>query len=115
MRLEYHVNSRYTLVAEGEDDQAVFEEMARLQETFGRALNCPRFEKSDSDKRKFSENVVFRVREVEDNKFYELFCLEKPNAKFKFGQKKKGGHLFPKREAGVDGWVVYNKETQAEE
>ena len=45
--------------------------------------------------------VQFRVRNVEDNDYYELVCRG-CGARFAFGQNKKGGGLFPKRR-GEDG------------
>jgi len=96
------------------DDVDAFEQIAHIQEVFG-FQHCPRFERGQGDSRKVSDNVVFSVRENDGNKYYEMRCQEKPYARFKFGQTKKGNHLFPKREGGVYGWWIYNQETKQEE
>lgn len=64
-----------------------------------------------------SEDLVFNVREVDGNKFYELRCRGKQKnghdcrAVLSFGAHKKGGTLFPKRfeeENGERKWLPDN-------
>lgn len=69
-----------------------------------------------------SENLRFVVREVDDNKYYELRCLESNcRARLSFGCHKKGGGLFPKRKdengvwKGDSGWTVWNAGNKKEE
>ena len=67
-----------------------------------------------------SENVKFQVRNVDDNLYYELRCVD-CGAKLAFGVMKKGGRLFPKRKDKEgnwlpdNGWVKWNSKTQKEE
>lgn len=117
MQVSMRVSDKVTVVAEGEDQQEVFENLASMQEVFGEA-KCGKCG---------GENLRFQVRkDKEDNKYYELICKNKNgtgwcNAKFAFGCHKKGGGLFPQRKDKEDkykpngGWTVYNKETQKEE
>lgn len=109
MRVGTWFNNFY-VEGEGDTQTKAFESLAANSEPFKAASWCPRVDgKNGSDK------VILVVREVDGNKFYEARCLEPPFAKLKFGQHKSGGSLFPKREGGVDGWTVYNKETKQEE
>jgi hypothetical protein len=92
-------------------DVELFEEVARFQEVFDNE-KCGKCE---------SSNVRFVVREdKEENKYYELRCMD-CGAKLAFGCHKKGGGLFPKRKDAegnwkpTKGWVKYNSETGKEE
>ncbi len=113
-----------TLHSEGKDSVELFENMAKLQEVFSDTYA----QKGD----KFGNDVVFRVRDVGGNKFYELFCPSL-KAKLPFGvSKERPGDLYPKRTKMEDGkvakdendrtvylpdrgWRVWNNETQQEE
>ncbi len=59
-----------------------------------------------------SENIVFRVRTVDSNDFYEKTCRECFSSRG-FGQKKKNNKLFPKRKdkngeyLPNNGWVKF--------
>lgn len=100
-----------------ENTAELVEFIADMQELFDNTT-CTRNGKS-------SDNVQFRVRNVDDNKFYELVCLDNDSdlryAKKRFGVHKKGGNLFPhsKDSEGKwlpnNGWVIYNKESGKEE
>jgi|TARA_Y100000401_G_scaffold110320_1_gene107436 DNA-directed RNA polymerase subunit RPC12/RpoP len=67
-----------------------------------------------------SDNIKFQVRNVDDNLYYELRCVD-CGAKLAFGVMKKGGRLFPKRKDKEgnwlpdNGWVKWNSKTQKEE
>lgn len=85
----------------------LFEELAAFQEVF-EDRTCRNKDGSESS------NVRFQVREVDENKYYELVCVDQEKqdlrwAKRKFGCHKKGGGLFPK-----GGWTKWNKEEKAE-
>jgi len=92
---------------EGGNQKEIFEELSTLQEVFGVSA-CGKCKKTD---------LKFVVREVDDNKFYEVHCND-CNAKLAYGSHKKGGTLFPKRkdEEGKylpsQGWVRWNPETK---
>lgn len=91
------------------DDRALFEKIAHLQEVFNNQT-CGKCS---------SEKVVFRVREVEDDKYYEMHCNE-CRARFSMGCKKKDNELFPKRKDAEgnylpdNGWTRWDKAQQKE-
>lgn len=100
MKVTLH-SQNVSIEAEGKSHRDVFEQLASLQEVFGeRACGC--CGKTD---------LVFRVREVDDNKFYELCCTDWPDcgAKLAFGCHKKGDSLFPKRKDDAGKWDSKNK------
>ncbi len=75
----------------------IFEAIAKVQEVFETANRCGICE---------STNLRYAVREVDDNKFYEVQCQEIGcRARFAFGQHKKGGSLFPKRKDAEGEWI----------
>jgi translation initiation factor 2 beta subunit (eIF-2beta)/eIF-5 len=87
----------------------LFEQLAQFDEVFGNKA-CGKCDGHD---------LAYVVREVNDNKFYELRCRD-CGAKLAFGAHKTGNTLFPKRKDGENwlpdrGWVKYNKETGKEE
>lgn len=104
-------NGRMSAVLEGETVADVFRKVAEFHDVFEVANACGKCNK---------DNIKFQVRNVDDNDYFELVCLD-CWAKFQFGQHKKGGGLFPKRKdsegkiRGTNGWTRYNKETQKEE
>ena len=87
------------------DEKTLFEKLAHTQEIFDQ--KCGKCK---------SDNIKFVVRTVDENKYYEIFCLD-CFAKLGFGSHKKGGTLFPKRKDAEDnylpdgGWLRWNKET----
>lgn len=91
------------------DEKGLFEKIAHIQEVFDQS--CGKCQ---------SDNVILRVRTVDDNKFYEMTCKD-CYARLSFGAHKKGGTLFPKRkgEGGEFlndyGWLKWNPETKTEE
>lgn len=107
----------------GEKFTDLFEQIAACDEVFGdNATTC---RAKMNGKVYESNNVVFRVRQdSEENKYYELLCLENDVAegklkwfKKRLGVNKKGNtNLFPKRQVpegeipGFDGWSKYVKD-----
>lgn len=112
-----------TITADGDTTAEVFEKLAKLQEVFGESHAT----KGD----KHANDLQFRVRQVEENKFYELYCPSM-RAKLPYGLGK-DGELYPRRVKTDDkgkvvkdennrsiylpdrGWRVWNRETQSEE
>lgn len=118
MKLLYTTrNGRMQVELEGKSQADIFEQVAMFQEVFEQT-ECSRNGKK-------SDNVKFVVREVDDNKYFELVCQdpdpELRNARLSFGQHKKGGSLFPKRKdkdgnwLKHNGWNIYGKDTPKEE
>ncbi len=116
MRVEYKVNDRITIAAEGETPQDIFKQISRLQESFGEE-ECGKCH---------SKKLTFTHRVSSEYDFYELKCQD-CYAKLEFGQGK--DKFYPKRMV-VDakgktikdangkgeyrpdrGWFKYNKET----
>ena len=110
MKLSYKPRPNLLVEFEASDQKDLFEQMAGLQEIL----------KQDKCGKCKSENLVFIVREIDDNKFYELKCKD-CNAILGFGSHKKGGTLFPQRKDKEgewlpdNGWTKWNKETQQRE
>lgn len=118
LQVKVRVSGNVEVIAEGETQADVFENLSRMQEVFGES-KCGKCGGSD---------LQFITRTVDDNKYFELRCkayLKEENkfcgAKLAYGQHKKGGGLFPKRKddedkyKGKNGWVRFNKETNKEE
>lgn len=107
MKLNYTTkNGRINVGFEGEGQRQVWEQLADFQEVFEEAV-CGKCG---------SENLRFVVRDVEDNKYYELRCLERNcNSRLSFGCNKNGKSLFPKRKddtgkyKGDNGWTKWDK------
>lgn len=100
-----------TFTLDASDEKQLFKDLAHINEIFGHT-KCGKCG---------SEDLSFVVRSDDDgNDYYELKC-NKCGAKFKFGQAKKGGTLFPKRKdadgnwLNDGGWLKYNKNTGKEE
>jgi translation initiation factor 2 beta subunit (eIF-2beta)/eIF-5 len=110
MKVNYRSkNGRLTIELNGDDQKAIFEEIARFQEVF----------EEDKCGKCGSENIKFIVRNVDDNIYYELRCMD-CGAKLAFGIHKKGGGLFPKRKDGDNwlpdkGWIKWNSKTEQNE
>jgi hypothetical protein len=110
-------NGRYTFEVEGSTHVELFKQLAEIQEVY-EGLTC-------SYGGKTSEDVILRVRTVEDNDFLEAVCVSSDfdlrNARLSFGQAKKGGGIFPKRknEDGSynknNGWKKWNADKKVEE
>lgn len=87
MKVKYTTtNGQITFEADLEKVKTAFEFVAHLVELFEeKCCGCCQ-----------SEHIQPRVRHHDSYVFYELRCLD-CNAQLAFGQKKEGGHLFPKR------------------
>ena len=86
-------NGRLTLQAEG-DSKEIFEQLAVFDEVFNHK-ECPA---------NGNEDIMFRVREVGGNKFYELHD-RKDGHSLGFGQTKTGNKLFPRRKDKDGNWL----------
>lgn len=83
---------------EGNTQVELFQKIADFQEVFDEP-GCGSCK---------SDNYRFSVREVDDNKYYELVCND-CGCKLSLGQNKKGGSLFPKRKDNDGNWDNKNK------
>lgn len=80
-------NGRLVFEIEGDTPKAIFRGVADLQNLF---------ESDDACGCCSGTNLQYRVRTIDDNDYYELFCMD-CSAALNYGQHKKGGGLFPKR------------------
>lgn len=119
MQVQMKVSNNVIVTAEGEKQTEVFEELAQLQEIFGEG-KCGKCG---------STELRFVVRQVEDDKYYELRCT-KCYATLSYGSKKKpAGNLFPHRKENDNesimggklksgdklpnqGWLIYDSKTK---
>jgi ribosomal protein L40E len=111
MKLTYTTkNGRLKVELEGDSQKDLFEAISKFQEVFDET-SCGKCQ---------SENLRFVVRNVEDNLYYELRCLD-CGARLSFGVHKKGGGLFPKRKDNDGkwlpdgGWLKWNPKTEQSE
>jgi len=118
MKAQYTTrNGRYTFEVEADTHVDLFKQLAEIQEVY-EGLTCTYNGKS-------SDDVILRVRSVEDNDFLEAVCISSDkdlrNARLSFGQNKKGGGIFPKRKNDDDsynknnGWKKWNPDSKKEE
>jgi len=85
MKVNYTTsNGRINVEIEGDTQVEIFQQLGNFQEIFAET-ECGKCE---------SENVRFQVRNVDDNLYYELRCMD-CGAKLAFGVMKKGGRLSP--------------------
>jgi ribosomal protein L40E len=108
MKITYTTkNGRIKVEIDGESQKDLFEGISKFQEVFDES-SCGKCQ---------SENLRFVVRNVDDNLYYELRCLD-CGARLSFGVHKKGGGLFPKRKDNDGkwlpdgGWVKWNPKTE---
>lgn len=111
MKVTYQTkNGKLSVELEGDSQRDIFEEIAKFQEIF-EETSCAKCG---------SENIRFVVRNVDDNFYYELRCMD-CGARLSFGSMKKGGGLFPKRKDSEGnwlpdrGWVKWNPKTEKNE
>lgn len=113
-------DGRLEVKFEAKDQCDLVEQLAAFQEVFD-DTSCTR-------NGEWSDNTRWQVREVDDNKYFELVCKDVTKqqcngARKAFGVHKKGGGLFPKTKDKDDatkylpnnGWMKYNKATGKEE
>lgn len=101
-------NGRMTFEVQAETAKDLFWGLAKIQEIFDAESICGLCQ---------SPNIALSAREVDDNKYYSLRCRE-CYAEFRFGQKKAGADLFPKRKDDDGhylpngGWSKYEPKQQ---
>lgn len=117
MKVQAKVSSNVIVTTEADKQTTLFEQLASLQEVFGQE-KCGKCG---------CTNLQFSVREdADENKYYELKCTNlQCRAVLAFGQRKKGGALFPRRKQSDDdgekkylpdnGWMRYNAKTKQKE
>ena len=109
MKVTY-TSGKISVEIEADTQIELFQRLAKFQEIIAET-KCGKCD---------SENIRFQVRNVDDNLYYELKCMD-CGAKLAFGVMKKGGRLFPKRKDKEGnwlpdgGWVKWNPDTQREE
>ena len=92
MKVTYK-SGKYNVEVEG-GIKEIFEQLATFDSVFGNAKN----------KANGSENIGFRCREVDGNKYYEMYDRDSYHT-LKFGQTKKDGSLFPRRKDADGNWL----------
>jgi hypothetical protein len=98
MKATYVTESgRLTFDCEAETAKDLFAQLGSIQEIFEAELKCGACG---------SVEIRYSYRVVDEYQYYELACRS-CQAQFKFGQKKKGGDLFPKRK-DEDGHALQN-------
>ena len=93
MKVTYKTG-KFTIEAEGSTTE-IFEQLASFDSVFGNCVN----------KANNSENIGFKVREVDGNKYYEMYDKD-TNHSLKFGKTKKDGSLFPRRKDPDGNWLA---------
>lgn len=115
-------NGKLTLEMEYSDDRDLFEKIAHVDEVFGDVTCGAKVDGRWVE----TKDVKFVVRNVDDNKYYEMWADGKPELRGfrkQFGCHKKGNGLFPKRvekdskdhEFGSNGYAKFigNKKVNA--
>lgn len=87
MEVQYRTKSGLIFKIPFTDQKKLWEDIAQIEDVFDSDDHCGLCQ---------SPNIRHRVRVHDDNKFYELRCLD-CGAQLAFGQHKKGDTLFPKR------------------
>ncbi len=105
MQLVYKISDKATVTLQNDNQKDLFEDLSDIQEVFG----------NDKCGKCQNTNLKYQVREVDGNKFYEVFCTS-CFARLSYGSHKKGNTLFPKRKdengkyLNTGGWLKWNKE-----
>lgn len=91
MKASYRTqDGRMTFEVSGDTPKQIWEQVAAVQELFEADSECGLCHSKEG------KGLRFVAREYDDNKYYELRCLQ-CFARLSFGQHKKGGGLFAKR------------------
>jgi hypothetical protein len=98
-------NGRLTFKIEAQDVKALFRQLSSIQQSLEADSSCGLCN---------SKDIGYNVRVHDENEYFELICAA-CGAKFSFGQHKKGGTLFPKRQSGTRGWNKWKAESQSGE
>lgn len=95
---------RVSFEMEAESQKALFKKLAMVQEIFAADDSCGCCN---------GQNIIYRTRNWEGYDYYELHCQD-CHAELKFGQRREGGGLFPKRKDDQTmewlpnrGWSIY--------
>lgn len=106
MKVNYTANNgRISVEFETDTQREIFQQLSDFQEVFD-VTACGKCA---------SENLRFVVRNIDDNQFFEIRCLD-CGARLEFGSTKQGGKLFPRRKDKEgnwlpdNGWVKWDKE-----
>jgi hypothetical protein len=106
MKVHYRSKSgRLVFEIEGQSLKQMFHGIADVQEVFEAESTCGCCG---------SQSLRFRVRNNQDNDYYEMLC-DDCTATFAFGQTKQGNKLFPRRKDKDDfalpdrGWKVWQR------
>lgn len=115
MKLKRTLQNGMEVEVEGKSQTDIWDQLAEFDEVFG-DTTCVAKIKGEVVK---SDKVRFVKRTVDDNDYYELMCVDQGSPLFgykkAFGQHKKGGTLFPKRDIpegcipGLNGWHKWVK------
>jgi hypothetical protein len=98
MKVRYtSANGQLVFDVEAETAKQLFSQLGSIQDIFEAETECGCCHSTD---------IRFSARVIDEYDFYELAC-RKCGAQFRFGQKKKGGDLFPKRK-DEDGHALAN-------
>jgi hypothetical protein len=105
-------NGRLAVEIQADTQKDLFQQISSFQEVFDETA-CGACQNTD---------LRFVVRNVDDNDFFELHCLNTScRHRLAFGQHKKGGSLFPSRKdkdgkwLPKNGWTKWNPDTKKEE
>ena len=106
MKVQYTTrNGRLTVEIEAATQTELFKQLAQFQDVFENTT-C-------SNGKEESDVVNFVVREIEDNFFYELRCVDESKPTLNYAKKQFGQHkgkeqtLFPKTD-----WVKWNGQVE---
>lgn len=89
-------NNKFSIKFEYETIKELFEQVSEFEEVMG-ISECAACGSND---------IRPSTRKVDDFTFYEMVCNNPDcGCRLQFGQHKKGGGLFPKRDSGKAGWA----------
>jgi hypothetical protein len=114
MKVDFKVNDKVTIQAEGNTHKELFAQLSSLTEVFGQAeCGCCKGKNIRPVARKVE---VMEGKKAKEYVYYEFHCLNMDcRARLAFGCHQEGDSLFPKKkdESGEwiknNGWVKYEK------